>query len=164
MPEMFIYIYVCLVIKLLLFSFSYCRSEVGGPLGYLCIKIMEGARGNAEGRNNLTNSAEFVADQLYAGGAGRWGTDENAFVDIITSYNRAEIQQICAAYEAKHKTSLEAAIKSEFSGELEVALIALINGIFSFFNCAADMITNYSTTNSCIWAISQTPSTSTAAG
>lgn len=90
---------------------------------------MEGARGQAEGRNNFTNSAEYVADQLYAGGAGRWGTDENAFIDIITGYNRAEIQQICAAYEVKYKSSLEAAIKSEFSGELETALIALINGI-----------------------------------
>jgi hypothetical protein len=109
------------------------RSEVGGPLGYLCIKIMEGARGRAEEKNNLTNSAEFVADQLYKGGAARWGTDENAFIDILTSYNRAEIQQICAAYETKHKTSLEAAIKSEFSGDLETALIAILNDPIDFY-------------------------------
>ena len=95
------------------------------------MKIMEGARDAAEKRNNLTNSAEFVADQLYAGGAARWGTDENAFVDILTTYNRAEMQQICAAYEAKHKSSLEAAVKSEFSGELEMALVALLNGRLS---------------------------------
>lgn len=94
---------------------------------------MEGARAQAETRNNITTSAEAIADQLYAGGAGRWGTDENAFVDIITSYNRAEIKQICAAYEARHKTSLEAAIKSKFSGDLEMALIALINGTVSCF-------------------------------
>ena len=93
---------------------------------------MEGARAQAEQRNNLaTTSAEAVADQLYAGGAARWGTDENAFIDILTSYNRSEIQQISAAYEARHKTSLEAAIKSEFSGNLETALIALIHGTTS---------------------------------
>lgn len=104
------------------------RKEIGGPLGYLLVKIMEGARDAAEQRSNLTNSPEFVADQLYAGGAARWGTDENAFVDILTTYNRTEMQQICAAYEAKHKSSLEAAVKSEFSGELEMALVALLNG------------------------------------
>lgn len=109
------------------------RSELGGSLAYLCVRLLEGARGHAEEGKNLVESAEFVADELYKGGAARWGTDEKAFIDVLTKYNLAEIREIGAAYEKKRSTSLEAAIKSEFSGDLETALIALINDPIDFY-------------------------------
>jgi hypothetical protein len=109
------------------------RSEMGGSLAYLCVRLLEGVRGHAEEGKNLVESAEFVADELHKGGAARWGTDEKAFIDILTKYNLAEIREIGSAYERKHSTSLEAAIKSEFSGDLEMALVALINDPIDFF-------------------------------
>jgi hypothetical protein len=109
------------------------RSEMGGSLAYLCVRLLEGVRGHAEEGRNLVESAEFVADELHKGGAARWGTDEKAFIDILTKYNLAEIREIASAYERRHSTSLEAAIKSEFSGDLETALIALINDPIDFF-------------------------------
>lgn len=102
--------------------------ELHGDLEYLCCRLLAGARGIAE-RNggNMTCTADEYADMLYAAGAGRLGTDEKTFIDVITGRTLQEVQQIAAAYESRHGTSLEAAIRSEFSGSLETGLVNLLH-------------------------------------
>lgn len=103
-------------------------SELHGDLEYLCCRLLAGARGIAERNgNNLTCSVEDYADKLHGAGAGKFGTDEKTFIDFITGHSLAEVQRVAAAYETRHGQSLEAAIKSEFTGPLETALVNLLH-------------------------------------
>lgn len=103
-------------------------SELRGNVEYLCCRLLAGARGIAE-RNgsNLGCSPEEYVDKLYDAGAGKWGTDEKTFIDFLTGSSLREIKLVGAAYESKYHSSLEAVIKSEFSGKLQKALINLCN-------------------------------------
>lgn len=41
------------------------RSELGGGLEHLCLRLMSGARGHAEEGNNLTESPEAIGIFLF---------------------------------------------------------------------------------------------------
>ena len=101
--------------------------ELSGNLEYFCCRMLAGAKAIAEKNgSNLTCTAEEYADRLYNAGAGKFGTDEKEFIDFMTGHSLAEVQAVAAAYESRHGQSLEGAIKSEFSGDLEHALCNLL--------------------------------------
>lgn len=62
-----------------------------------------------------------------------FGTDENTFVDILTGHSLEQCKQIAQAYEQNHGSSLDKAIKSEFSGVLEDALCFLLQEPLDIF-------------------------------
>jgi hypothetical protein len=66
------------------------------------------------------------ARELYEQGAGKIGTNENTFVDIFCGHSLAQMQEVARAYEINHGSSLERAVKSEFSGKIETALCLLL--------------------------------------
>jgi hypothetical protein len=66
-------------------------------------------------------------------GEGKCGTDESAFNMILASRSIPQLRQTFAEYEAISKKSLEQAIKSEFSGSIEDALLAV--GKNNYINC-----------------------------
>lgn len=66
--------------------------------------------------------AQEDAELLYNAGEGKWGTDENAFIKILLSSPPRHLQQIEAAYTAKHEHGLEHAIGNEFSSSDASAL------------------------------------------
>ena len=105
------------------------RSELGGSLEHLCLALIGGARGLAEEGNNMTESPEQYADTLHA----NWSANPNLCIDILVSHNLREVKQIADAYERRHNKSMEKAITEKFSGELERAMIALINDPIDFY-------------------------------
>ncbi|CAE7670863.1 Anxa6, partial [Symbiodinium microadriaticum] len=105
------------------------RSELGGGLEHLCLALIGGARGLAEEGNNMTESPEQYADTLHA----NWSANPNLCIDILVTHNLKEVRQIADAYERRHNKSMEKAIVDKFSGELERAMIALINDPIDFY-------------------------------
>jgi len=62
---------------------------------------------------------------LYKKGEGKWGTDDDFFVQFFTRNTFANLQAIDQAYTAKYKHSLEVAVKKETSGAYQDLLVAL---------------------------------------
>ena len=58
--------------------------------------------------------AEKVATHLFDKGEGQWGTNEEAFINILCSCSSVQAKAIATAYENKYDRSLAGAIKSEF--------------------------------------------------
>jgi hypothetical protein len=105
------------------------RSELGGSLAHICIRLMEGSRGMAEEGNNLTKEPEELAEFLGT----HWASDPNACIDVLVTHNVAEVKQIAEAYEAKYNKSMEKMIKDKFSGHLETAMIAMLHDPIDFY-------------------------------
>jgi hypothetical protein len=89
------------------------------------IKDLFGADRN---ENPQINPAEIDADvsTLYKAGEKKVGTDEKAFIKILTNKAPWYDQALNAAYKAKHGHTLEVAINREFSGALKDLLNALL--------------------------------------
>eukprot|EP00604_Paraphysomonas_vestita_P002730 CAMPEP_0174818444 /NCGR_PEP_ID=MMETSP1107-20130205/1112_1 /TAXON_ID=36770 /ORGANISM="Paraphysomonas vestita, Strain GFlagA" /LENGTH=757 /DNA_ID=CAMNT_0016030273 /DNA_START=360 /DNA_END=2633 /DNA_ORIENTATION=+ len=99
------------------------RSELSGPLERLCITLFAHPRSK---QSSGSFNDEATARELYEMGAGKWGTNEDAFVDIFGSHSVDEMKLIADAYDRMFGTSLAAAIKSEFSGYIRDALLNLL--------------------------------------
>ncbi|OBT50153.1 hypothetical protein VE04_09139 [Pseudogymnoascus sp. 24MN13] len=61
--------------------------------------------------------------EIYKATEGKTGTDELLVCQIMSSRNDAQIGAIAGLYEQKYRRSLEAVIKSEFSGHMSRALL-----------------------------------------
>jgi len=66
------------------------------------------------------------ADEIYAKGEGKWGTDDDYFVKFFTTHSYEHIALVDAAYGAKYGHSLKVAIEKETSGAYEKLLKALV--------------------------------------
>jgi len=77
--------------------------------------------------------AERTAEQLYKAGEGKLGTDETTFTEIFTSRSPAFLKRVSYHYAAKHKHSLEQAVKKETSGDYESILCALLKTKHEYF-------------------------------
>jgi annexin A7/11 len=127
------------------------RSELSGPLERLCVNLFARPRSreSEEPLNEEATGLSFiysflslslpclnlilcpilplpVARQLYEMGAGRFGTHEESFVDIFSTHSVEEMKLIADAYDRMFGTSLQAAVKSEFSGSIKEALLNLL--------------------------------------
>ncbi|RLN87300.1 hypothetical protein BBJ28_00013593 [Nothophytophthora sp. Chile5] len=70
--------------------------------------------------------AEADADALYKAGEGRMGTNEQGFIDVLVTSPPQHLRAIDAAYKKKHKSDIIKAVKKEFSGDAEAALLFLV--------------------------------------
>jgi len=77
--------------------------------------------------------AERTAEQLYRAGEGKIGTNEGTFIDIFATRSPAFLKRVSYHYAAKHKHSLEQAVKSETSGDFETALVGLMKTKHEYF-------------------------------
>jgi hypothetical protein len=104
------------------------RAELGANMENLCCKLVAGCRNRTypQPASSPSFNARAVAERLYAGGEGKWGTDEGAFIDILISHTAAELKSIMDHYDSSYNNSLERTIQSEFSGEIERALVGLL--------------------------------------
>ena len=105
------------------------RSELGGSLMHICVKLMEGARGRAEEGTNLTKEPAELAEFLGS----HWTTDPNGCIDILVDHNLAEVKQIAEVYETRNNKSLEKAITDKFSGHLATAMVAMLHDPIDFY-------------------------------
>jgi len=65
--------------------------------------------------------------QLYNAGQGRTGTDEITFCGILLNRSNTALGQIAGGYKHHHRRSLESAIYSEFSGQMQDALLQVVH-------------------------------------
>ena len=70
-------------------------------------------------------------DDLIDAGVKKWGTDESKFNQIFGTRSYAHLRQVFIEYEKKSGKPIDDAIKSEMSGNLQKAYLALVNNIRS---------------------------------
>lgn len=77
--------------------------------------------------NRGTRTGDVAADveALYKAGAGKIGTDEAAFINIIAASPRSHVDAIFWAYAQKYGKSLDTVIRNEMGGDLGKALANL---------------------------------------
>ncbi|KAH3765905.1 annexin 3 [Pelomyxa schiedti] len=69
---------------------------------------------------------EAQAQRLFAAGEGRLGTDEDAFIDILTHSSAAHVQAVSKFYyKTYNHHSIQTAVKKETSGDFQRCLLAL---------------------------------------
>jgi annexin A7/11 len=85
--------------------------------------------------NPTVNPAEIAADVdfLYKAGEKKIGTDEKAFIKILTNKAPWYNQALNQAYRAKHNHILGVAIDREFSGALKDLLNALLQAPYDYW-------------------------------
>jgi hypothetical protein len=99
-------------------------NDVSGDFKKVLVELLKGTR-----ETNTTvddEQAQAVAEKLYKAGEGKLGTDEAVFVDIIAKKSPEFLAKVSDFYKAKHKHSLEQAVKSETSGYFEDTLVGLL--------------------------------------
>jgi len=66
---------------------------------------------------------EHDTKNLYRAGEGKIGTNDEAFIDFFATRSPKHIRKVAEEYAKEYKHSLETAIKKEFGGDLEKALV-----------------------------------------
>ncbi|KAJ3101628.1 Annexin A4 [Phlyctochytrium planicorne] len=97
-------------------------SELHGNLKRLFKIIIQGERDESQ----RTLDIEADVEELYKAGEGRLGTDELAFIQILTGRTETHLRKLFFEYKMKHKKCLEDVVKKEFHGDLERALLAIV--------------------------------------
>jgi hypothetical protein len=88
------------------------KDDVSGDFGKMCLGCCEATRGNRK--------CDVAADvaSLFAAGEGKWGTNEQAFITVLTMSPRAHCEALFYEYAKKYGKSLDVAIHAEMSGPL----------------------------------------------
>jgi annexin A7/11 len=95
------------------------KNDVSGDLGKVYAAIFSPSRGTRTG--NLAADVEA----LYKAGAGKLGTDEASFINIIASSTREYAEQLFYEYARKYGKALDTVIRDEMSGDAGKALANL---------------------------------------
>ncbi|XP_010210630.1 PREDICTED: annexin A4, partial [Tinamus guttatus] len=66
------------------------------------------------------------AQKLYEAGEKKWGTDEAQFISILCTRNRSHLLRVFDEYRRIANKDIVDSIKSEMSGDLEDALLAVV--------------------------------------
>jgi len=102
-----------------------------GDFSKVINKLLKAKR-NEDDKVNEDEAAR-IAEQLYKAGEGKLGTDEDTFTEILTTYPPHFLKRVSYHYAAKHKNSLEQAIKKETSGDYETVLVSLLKTKYEYF-------------------------------
>ncbi|XP_037340535.1 annexin A3b [Pungitius pungitius] len=100
------------------------QSEVAGDYGKALVILAEGKRD--ESTNVDAAKAKADAKVLYEAGEKKWGTDEGKFIDILCHRSVPQLRQTLVEYKNISKKTLQEAIESEMSGDLEDLLVAVV--------------------------------------
>ena len=103
---------------------SYVHSETSGHFRKILLALLQCQRHDFTYPIN-EQELQMEAQQLYQGGAARWGTDESVFTRIFTTRSPAEIAVISQLYQKLSGVDLYTSLKKEFSGNAEKALVAI---------------------------------------
>jgi annexin A7/11 len=99
-------------------------SETSGHFKRLLVSLCNGGRDET----STPDRARAVTDakMLYQAGAARMGTDESAFNRILCAQSMEQLQLVFEEYHRATGKSIEQAVKSEMSGDLESGFLAVV--------------------------------------
>ena len=101
---------------------DWVKGDTTGDFEKILVKCLQATRSEKVENDKIDSDVE----KLYKAGEGKWGTDEDTFVEILSHRSFEHLQKVAEEYKKKHKNTLEHAIKSEISGWFETALLACL--------------------------------------
>jgi hypothetical protein len=113
-------------------------SETSGLFRRLLVSMSTGNRMENTGVD--INKAKQDAQELYQAGERKIGTDESKFNSILCSQSYEQLRAVFQEYKALSKKGLDQVIKSEMSGDLENALLAIYTAVENKHRFFADRL------------------------
>lgn len=105
------------------------KSETSGDYQKIVLRLLEGNR-NINSSPNLENCTK-IAKEIYEAGEGKLGTNEDIFINYITSLSKEELLYVCKEYHRNYKKLMLDAIDNEFSSNVKDILKFILYSIFS---------------------------------
>jgi len=100
------------------------QGETSGYFKRLLFSLAQANRN--EGDDNDSGAAEVDAHALIEAGEAQWGTDESRFNVVLASRSFDQLTNIFYAYSQISEKTIEEAIKSEMSGDIQDAMLAIV--------------------------------------
>ncbi|XP_077434191.1 annexin A5a [Vanacampus margaritifer] len=107
-------------------------SDTSGYYQRLLVILLQGSREEAVDEANIAEDAK----DLYAAGEGKFGTDEEKFINILGNRSAEHLRKVFDAYKKMCSSDIEASIEGETTGNLENLLLAVVKctrSVPSFF-------------------------------
>ncbi|POM64058.1 Annexin (Annexin) Family [Phytophthora palmivora] len=105
---------------------SVMDSELSGDLKKTVLASLQAPLEQFDPAYHTPQKAEADAEELYKAGEGRMGTKEHEFIDILVTSPPQHLRAVNSAYEKKYNHNIVHAVKKEFSGDAEDALLFLV--------------------------------------
>ena len=105
------------------------KSETSGDYQKIILHLLEGKR-NINPSPNIENCTK-IAKEIYDAGEGKLGTNEDIFINYITSLSKEELLYVCKEYHRNYKKIMLDVIESEFSSNVKDLLKFILYSIFS---------------------------------
>ncbi|XP_063930126.1 annexin B9-like isoform X2 [Zophobas morio] len=103
------------------------KGDTSGHFRRLMVSLCNGGRDESMVTNPVAAAAD--AQALYNAGEKIWGTDESTFNMVLCQRNHEQLRLIFQEYQKITGHDIEKAIKSEFSGDIQNGLLAVIRSI-----------------------------------
>lgn len=100
------------------------QSETSGYFGRLLYSLAQAAR--SEGEDVCNDKAREDAQALFDAGEKSWGTDESRFNVVLASRSFQQLELIFKEYETISNKTIDQAIKSEMSGDVQDGMLAIV--------------------------------------
>jgi len=101
---------------------KWITSETSGDYRKYLLALVHADRPSSADKVSHEKVQEDVK-ALYRAGEGRLGTNENVFIEIFSERSWKHLRLVNEGYNSDYKHSLETAVKKEFSGDIEKALL-----------------------------------------
>ncbi|XP_072381455.1 annexin B11-like [Diabrotica undecimpunctata] len=107
------------------------ESDVKGDTSGTFKRLMVSLCNAARDESNITDPERALqdAEALHKAGVLRLGTDESTFITVLCQRSHAHLQLVFQEYQQITGHDIEKAVKNEFSGDSEDALLAIIRSI-----------------------------------
>lgn len=105
------------------------KDESSGVYQKIMLGVLEGNR-NVNANPDLEQCSK-IAEELYKAGEGKFGTNEEVFINYFTTLSPEELLLVCKEYHKKYGRTMVEALKAEFSGAVKDILRAILYSMFS---------------------------------
>ena len=102
---------------------DFVKGDTTGSFEKILVRCLEAKRSDKVENDKIDSDVE----KLYKAGEGKWGTDEETFIEILAHRSFEHLVKVTEKYKEKYKHTLEHAIKSETSGWFETSLLTCID-------------------------------------
>ena len=82
---------------------DFIKGDTSGNFEKILVLALEGMRSTTVENDKIDSDVE----RLYKAGEGRWGTDESAFTEILTSRSFEHLQLVAQRYRELHHNKIQ---------------------------------------------------------